>query len=104
MNLLQLGSKLRSAAVVAGAKDKIQQFLKSGSVLGRSPEDRFEQTYGFLCEPITGEKIYIGERLRNKLLGFVVEVGVPGIGRFCFYFRSFCLGRQLGGWPLGQLN
>ena len=79
VNLLQLCGKFRGAAIVACAKDEIQELLERRGVARRSSEDSIEQTYGFLRESVTRKEVNIRQRLRNEFLCFVVKLAVRGI-------------------------
>ena len=105
VNLFQLRGEFGSAAVVAGAKNEVEQFFECRSVARCAAQDGFEQSNGFLREAVAGEQVHVGERLRDKFLCFFVESGlIRNDGRLGLRFRSgfWCIGAQLGSCELPE--
>ena len=73
VNLLEMRGEFRGAAVVAGAQDKVEQLFECGRVSRCAPQDRFEQSDGFLRQAVAGKKIHVGKRLGNEFFRFLVE-------------------------------
>jgi len=84
MDLLELGGKFGSAAVVTSAEDKVEELFKSRRVTRSAAQDGFKQADGFLSEPVAGEEVDVGEGLSDEFLSLVVEwrfrVGRDGSG------------------------
>ena len=71
----------------------------------RAPQNSFQQTNGFLRQPITGKEVDIGERLGDKFLRFVIELGICRISRgLSLDLRCFRVRRQLGSSLLHQFD
>src|SRR5580692_9746225 len=90
MNMFELRSQFRSAAVIACAKHEVQKLFERRSVRWSAAQNRFEQTDGFLGQAVAGEEIDVGQRLGDKLLRLLVKLRpVGGRGsRFCDHLRG----------------
>jgi hypothetical protein len=74
MDLLELGSQLGGAAIVACAEDKIEKLFKRGSVTRSAAQDSFEKTDGFLSQAVAGEEVDVRQGLGDELLRLFVEL------------------------------
>src|SRR5690348_7939883 len=107
MNLLELRRQFGGAAVVTGAKNKIEQLFERGRVARGPAQNGFEQADSLLGKAVAGKQVDVSERLRDKFLGLIVQLR---IGRrrlrslLKFRAKAAHVGTQLGSGSLGYVR
>src|SRR5215472_4277613 len=76
MNLLELRGQFGSAAIVAGAENKIEKFFKRRGMTRGAAQNRLEQSDSLLCETIAGKQVHVGERLRDEFLRLLIQLRI----------------------------
>ncbi len=61
VDALKTRRQLGRQAIVPGSQIQVEEFFERLGVAGSADQYSFQNGDGLLCQPVTGEKVYVGE-------------------------------------------